>query len=264
MNISFCIIISENYSRDWLQNLVNSIEEQNFASHRYEILICGKYRNDILSKQSFIIAPYDMSWKGYLTKKRNTLINLAQYDVYVSLHDHLLLDKNWFEGLLLYTQENPNWDVITNRYYTLEGHRYYDWVVIQEYFIDALNNYPNFNNLYFLNEKDHNNYLSKKYDICRIPNNEKSIKHLQFILGGYFIAKTNIMHKVPFNENIKGMYDKEDVEWTKRLLKDNYDIDFNPYSIIQSQKPGKIEVRMIPNFLIDKMKEMFKQQLQYS
>lgn len=252
LEISFGICISPGYNTLQLQNLVDSIRKT--VDTIYEINIIGKFRKDIILPEHSNIIDFDETKKsGWITRKKNILAKNSKYNIVCLLHDYYVLHTNWYNGMLFYNNQNSKWDVLTNRIFRYEGDRHSDWLVNQKYMDILLRKYPHLQEELYKVEPD--NWNGARW-ICGLPYNEDGLTHLQYISGGYILAKKSVFESVPFDEELT-WGQSEDLVWSESVINKGYKFDFNPYSSISIQKSNKWKVGQMTDDCVRRLKEIF-------
>lgn len=208
MNFSFCITTTYD-DPEKITDVIQSIRDLKMPE--YEILFIGDQNK---SKQIGMLPPgddilhilFDETEKtGWITKKKNILIDRAKYENVVMMHDYYVFDKDWYNNFMLFGND---WDVCTNAQLLLNGKRHFtDWVVWDD---------PVFPR-----------YTSLHYD-------DWSRTRYMYISGGYFLLKKQVGIDNPFNENLVHG-DAEDVEWSLRV-RHKYVLKCNGKSIVKHNK----------------------------
>jgi len=253
MNITFGIIVGPNHEPSVVHKLIDSIFTQDFEDHDYEIIVCGNYDAD--PRLGIKVIPFDESIKkGWITRKKNIIVNAAQYDTLCILHDYYLLDKDWYQGILKYTRINRKWQVLCNRVLRLEGDRHSDWLVNQKYMDIMLAKHPELGQELMVIAPTENN--GPRW-VCGLPYSEINLTDIQYISGGYILARTELYRNVPFDERYGWGEAAEDIIWSEQVIDYGYNISFNPYSMVTLQKPGKWRVYQMPWNVVEILKEMF-------
>lgn len=92
-------IITNGDRDDWIELIINSIKKQKIP--HYEIIICGNYRNR--SEKNITYIPFnERSERGWITKKKNLILEKAKYENMMMIHDRLILHSNWYQGMKKY------------------------------------------------------------------------------------------------------------------------------------------------------------------
>ena len=254
LNVSFGICIAPDYNKEYLFKLLKSIHDQLIDQSNYEILIIGDYKNDIDLTLNTRHVMFDESVKrGWITRKKNILVSESKFDNVCLLHEYYILYHNWYKGLLEYNNQNPNWNILMNRVLRYEGDRHSDWLVNQKYMDVVLSRYPNLQYELMMNSPLERN--GPRW-ICGLPYSEMSLKHLQYISGGYILAKKKVLTEVPLDDNLV-WGQAEDIAWSESLIQKNYRFDFNPYSDVFIQKPNKWRVYQMTDKCVECLKEIF-------
>lgn len=253
MDISYGICVSPEHNPQYLIKLLSSIYLNHLDSRdSFEIILIGddKLNNYLLEKTEII--SFDETQKpGWITKKKNIIAQVAKHDTLCILHDYYELGKEWLSGVNTYTIfDNPDWFILMNRVLNKEGTRGADWLVSPKYMEKILTDETE--NI-LMSVAPHENHA--KY-VCGLPYNESTLSHIQYISGGYFLCRKEVLLNVPFDEKL-AWGDAEDVEWSFRVLK-QYQIEYNYYSTIHIQKPKKWEVFEMPPSIVEKLKECYR------
>ena len=182
MNFSFLICSIED-NKQFHEIIINSIKKQNIP--QYEILCCGYKIADTKH-----IEFDELQKTGWITKKKNLLVQNAKYENVVLMHDYIELKPDWHQG---YVDFGNNFNVCINPIYNQNYSRFRDWTLWAE---DAE---PIVKNREFL-----------------LPYDETTLSKWMYISGAYFVAKKDFMTSYPLNENLL-WGESEDVEWSKRV-----------------------------------------------
>lgn len=192
-----------------LKEIIDSIIALNIPN--YEILIIGdKNKTEAMRELSYSNRVkhymFDESIRpGWITRKKNILIQEASNDNIVLFHDYYVFDSKWYDE---YVKFGDDWEICSNAQLLMDGKRHFtDWVVWDDPILPR--------------------YTSIDYsDWSRTPN--------MYISGGYFLVKKHVGLKTPLNENmIWGT--PEDVEWSLRV-RDKYLMKCNGNSIVKHNK----------------------------
>lgn len=213
---SFCII-TKGDKNDWMENLIQSIRNQNIPE--YEILVCGTYYDRKEDDIRYI--PFsEKDDSGWITKKKNLLCQEAKYENLCMLHDRIVLTPGWFEGMKKYGNDFEVLGCIVKDKY---GNRVGDWTTYGcEY-----KGFPYIGNLQY-QDWDKWGYLD----------------------GGFWIIKRNILLKCPLNEELF-LNQSEDYELSRRLYINGYvtRINTNAEAITVNWRHG-----MLPIYSYDEKK----------
>tara|TARA_Y100000389_G_scaffold132294_1_gene129709 strand:- start:51 stop:746 length:696 start_codon:yes stop_codon:yes gene_type:complete len=207
MNFTFGIVTVKGNEK-LLKKTIRSIEKLNIPN--YEIYIIGG--NEFKTKNSKVYQiPFDDSfYVGWLTKKKNIITKLANYENIVYSHDYISFDSGWYEGFLRF---GNNFNIAMNKIVNKDGTRYRDWVL-----------WPHNNN------DEWNTYFTETRE-CLIPYETNNMSKHMYISGAFWVAKKNIMENYPLNENLIYL-DPEDVEWSERVRRD-HNFKMNIYSSVK-------------------------------
>ncbi len=200
-----------------LQSLVGSIRRQNLD--RYEILVSSEGPQKIFGDDiRWVTVPTHRS--GWITRKKNAMIDLASYNQVCVLHDYLRLNQNWSEG---FSKFGHDWSVCSSP--TLDSFRHFarvaDWMTL-DHPIFGLSLLP--------------------YDIC-------SESRYMFISGMYYCVKKDFIenHNLWLDESL-GWGESEDQEWSRRVRSLTH-FSLNPFSTVVTQKPKEFTFLRPPSSL---------------
>lgn len=185
MNFTFGII-TDYKAKDRVSEIITSIVDLNITN--YEVLVITSNNvNPEPIKNCTHVSIEDPYEKGWVTRKKNIVSNLATYDNLVLLHDYYVFDKDWYKHYLKF---GDDWDVCSNPQYLINGNRHFtDWVTWDSPL------YPRWTSL------DYDDWSHTKF---------------MYQSGGYMLVKKQFMLKVPMNESL-GWGTAEDVEWSLRM-----------------------------------------------
>lgn len=125
----------------------------------------------------------------------------------VYLHDYHVFADNWYKEV---KEFGLDWDIQMHQIRLQNGKRMFDWVAFDHPI------YPR----YFA-----------------IPYERTDCVPYQYISGGYWVCKRQVMIDEPLNENLLH-FQAEDVEWSYRV-RNKYKIVMNPKAIVQHNKPHR-------------------------
>ncbi len=187
MNFTFGIVtLYENLEQ--IKEVVSSI--RNLRIKNYEILIIGDGTNEPDFKESVDLKKikFDETVKqGWITRKKNVLVDSAKYDNVVVMHDYYLFDNFWYKN---FVEFGDDWDVCSNAQLLINNKRHFtDWVIWDS---------PVF----------------PRYSA--IPYHDWSQTRCMYQSGGYMIVKKDFDKKFPMNEDMT-WGSAEDVEWSLRM-----------------------------------------------
>jgi hypothetical protein len=209
MNITFGIITNSQVNQD----VLNSIFEQNILN--YEIIVVGGLNN--YSHGHINHFYFDESFKkNWITRKKNLIIDEANFENIVFLHDYFRFSTNWYEN----QKKISDFDVCMNRILNVDGTRFRDWCAWDD---------P---------------------DLCYhsghsiiLPSYEYTKTEFMYISGGYWIAKKDFMKKNKLNEELC-WGEGEDVEWSKRI-RNNFNYVMNVDSVVHCTKYKGLSAKII-------------------
>ena len=194
-----------------INNIINSIQKQKIK--KYEIIIVGgkNYYQDNLKVKH--IEFDEQIRRAWITKKKNIITQEAVYENIVYMHDYFSLADDWYENILKF---GDNFDIQMNKIIDINGNRFHDWTLCPDF---------------------HPIFRRTKADTMKIwlPYDVSDMNRYQYISGGFWIAKKDIMKENPLNENLC-WGQAEDVEWSKRVLQ-KYKLTMNQDAVIMLNKP---------------------------
>ena len=217
-------IITLGDSDNYINAIIDSIYKNNIPN--FEIIIVGNTKTTNTNKIQ-IIHFNENEKAGWITRKKNIIVQQAKYENVVLLHDYITLGENWYEGFL---QFGNDFDFCVNKIINKNGNRYRDYTLFP-YKVDYLNiDYspgcdidPYFNNNCLLPYDFINNIRTNKY---------------MYISGGYYVIKKHIASKHLLDENL--VWNRgEDVEYSKRLHNNGIIIKCNKFSSVHFLKYKK-------------------------
>lgn len=193
----------------YISDVINSITNQEgLVSDWFEIILIGPFSEKISKLQSKNIKHIvfeETIRPGWITLKKNLLVQNAKYDNVCLMHDYIGLCKEWFSG---YQKFGYDWDVCMNPVRMSNGLRHRDW-------------------------------FSQHRPLNFIPYNDSSKTKEMYVNGAYWCAKKQFMLKNPLNNNLcwgQG----EDLEWSYRC-QHFWNYKLNPYSVVRYMKDKPLE-----------------------
>ena len=180
MKFSFGILtLYENTEQ--IQGVIDSIKALNILDH--EILLIGPKNDQFKNTIEFD----ETQKEGWITRKKNMLVDSAKYDNVVVMHDYYTFDSDWYKN---FVEFGDDWDVCSNAQLLINGNRHFtDWVTWDS---------PIFPR-----------YTAMSYD-------DWSHTRCMYQSGGYMIVKKDFYKKFPKNEEMT-WGTAEDVEWSLRM-----------------------------------------------
>ena len=215
MDFTFGIITAGDQDH-YINEIILSIIKNKIPN--YEIIIVGNSK--INTSDKIRIIEFDESvHAGWITKKKNIIVQNAIYENVVLLHDYIILDDNWYEGFLKFGE---NYDWCVTRILTKDGIRFRDYTFFPEYLNGCV-----------YHENDH--YFK---EFCLLPYDfENSIQTNLglYISGSYYVIKKSVALKHPLNEHLMHCQ-AEDLEYSSRLHSNGIFIKCNSYSTVHFLK----------------------------
>ncbi len=119
--ISFCVITG-GHRPDMMEALIQSIEAQQIPA--YEILVCGKYRND---PRVNYMETINLAETAAVCKMRNLNAARARYDTIIILDDDVTFSPDWWEHM----RRHDSFDLAGCRGLDPLGNRWWDYQKIE-------------------------------------------------------------------------------------------------------------------------------------
>lgn len=216
MDFTFGIITSGN-SNNFIKTIIDSIYKNNIQN--FEIIIVGN--TNILQTDNIRVIPFNENIKaGWITRKKNIIVQQAKYENVVLLHDYITLGDNWYEGFL---QFGNDFDFCINKIITINGNRYRDYTL-----------FPSNAAFLNINYSPGNDIDPYFYNNCLLPydfiNNIRTNKYM-YISGSYYVIKKHVATTHLLDENLVWA-GGEDVEYSKRLHNNGIIIKCNKFSSV--------------------------------
>ncbi len=191
--------ISTNGNReDLVKKFIESVRKQKIPE--YEIIICGTYSDR--NENDIIYIPFsEKDNLGWITKKKNIICENASYQNIMIVHDRIVLNEGWFEGMKKY---GNNFEVLGCIQLTQDGRRAGDW---------STSGYK-FRTYHKVGQLDYSDW-----------------DKWTFLGGQLFIIKKRVWENIKLNENLF-WGDYEDMDFSFSLALNGFITRFNPYSIV--------------------------------
>lgn len=184
-------VVTDGKRPEPLDEFIKSAYEVTKANgQEVEVIVCGpiSIKKDLEEKYAnikFVLQPDEFENLGWITKKKNLIVNAAKYENLVIAHDRYVISKDF---LLNLEEFGSDFSVLACKQLQNDGRRLPDWVTLGgewELTSPAVLAYGDWNRYLYLN-------------------------------GGIIIGKRAILKKVPWNE-LLFWGQAEDVELTRRL-----------------------------------------------
>ena len=202
MDFSF-IICTNDPNIERIDTCIATLKDLNIPN--YEIIVIGGKRI-VADIADVIFIEFNEDYRpGWITQKKNIGASVAKYENLCILHDYFAFDSNWYSNWIKFGND---WDVASNAIRGVNGERIFtDWVTLDD---------PR---------------LGQGHPL---PYTEINNTKYQYISGGFFLVKKQLMIDFPLNENLV-WNKKEDVEWSLRI-RNTAKIVCNGSSIVQHTK----------------------------
>ena len=157
----------------FVKNLIASIRSEQVPE--YEIIIIG---DSMAFGYDITVVPFDETVKkGWFTRKKNLIAQMAKYENIVILHDYLKLQTGWYKGYLKYGND---FNICVNPLLNKQNERCNDFLLF--FPIDGLS-----------------------HSIKLLPYEFKPTiiqSKLIYAAGSYYVIKKSIALKYPYNEDL--------------------------------------------------------------
>jgi hypothetical protein len=232
---------------------INSIVGMRDMPVEYEIIVIGD--KNVLPKLDYVrqIEFDETIKKGWITRKKNIIVQNARYDFVCLIHDYYRFDINWFRELVAFTRLVPDFNIIQPQIITKEGSRHSDWLVNPKRMDEYLQHYPHHASL-LMSVAPHEN--GPRW-VCGLPYDTVGLEHIQYISGGYIFARKKVLQNVPLNEDLV-WGDAEDLEWSERVIGAGYKFKMCQNMVMHLAKPNKWRVFQMPQQSVEALERMFK------
>lgn len=191
-------MITKGERNDWIEEIIQAIHKQKIPN--YEIIVCGTYFDR--KEKNFTYIPFkERDDRGWITKKKNLIVNVAKYENLCIFHDRIVLSNDWFSGVKKY---GNCFELLCNKQ-TLRGTpslRTGDWITYGR------------------------STLNMPFAIAKLDYTDWD--EYIYVGGMLTILKKHIALECPWNETL--YWGEEDVELTFRQRDHGYLARFNPYS----------------------------------
>lgn len=249
-DITFGVCVGPNYNRHHLETLIESIRSQNIKSS-YEILLIGIDQLSSYDSDDTTAIPFDESkMAGWITKKKNILAQTARYSNICIVHDYYQFPRDWYTTII----SGEPWEVLMTPVVNKNGTRGADWLINPERMREFLDANP----AMYQRLREAAPHETPKY-VCGLPYHVQNMNYIQYVSGGYILAKTHVLLNVPLNEKLK-WGDAEDLEWSERLVR-RYPINIKVSTQVNIQKERKWEVSQIPADVLLGLESFYGEQL---
>ena len=225
-------IITDGTVDSRINTIIDSIEAN--AIPTYEIIVVG---NSGVQRRRTRVIPFDETQRRgcWITRKKNVIIEQAQYEHVVFLHDYICLDREWYAGFVRFLSESGDitpsggvYDWCVSPIENMDGSRYRDYTLFPHKY-----------------NRDYDFYIGNAGEIdpyfehhCLLPYtfaNTPEMNRYMYISGSYFIMRRDVARENPLDETLLA-FQGEDAELSSRLHQKGILIKCNPYSTVRFLK----------------------------
>jgi len=263
--ITFLICTQGAESREALKRCVQSIANttNDFGPNwKTDIIIgtsdCGILPGPINDGSYTRITYVNLAPETKLTTKKNKLVEAAKAKLNgkwtMILHDYYVLPKDFMYNFTKWAcvTNNQQYMIAQPRIVNDEGLRHSDWAVDPLILRRFLMDKPILGQIH----KGISPNESPEY-VCGLPYHHNTLRHIQYISGGFMLAKTHIFQSFPFNENLD-WGQSEDLEWSRRIAGAQIPIGFvDLKDPVIALKPNKWHMRQMPDSTITALEQCF-------
>lgn len=261
MNVSF--VVCADKKNDHLEQLLIDIDHHiNDERHRAELIVV--YDNCVVMRDRdklSVRTDRDFTTRaGWITKKKNVGVELSRYENVCVLHDYYRVPENFLDEteycIGLYGGDIDD-RVLIPKIETLEGHRHSDWIVDPLYMNEAIS-------------KDIDRWRSELMNVaprengpqfvCGLPYSVSNLRHIQYCSGGFIMTSRKTLAENPLSEDL-AWGEAEDLEWSRRIIKNGVKFRLNPYVTLTVQKPNKWHVHEMPLSFVEHLQSMYAREL---
>lgn len=184
-------VITNGKRKEFIEQFINSVYKQSIP--HYEIFVCGEVSGlkEFESDKVKLIQFNQFDDKGWITKKKNIIVERCNYENICIIHDRYILSDDWFKNIKEYGND---FDILSASQYYNER-RLADWV-------------------------ENKNTIANPHDINHIVNYKFWSPDI-YLPGGVNIFKKYIIYNNPYNEELFWA-DKEDIELSRRHFLSGY------------------------------------------
>jgi GT2 family glycosyltransferase len=254
VNITFGVVVGPSVDHKHLQQLIHSIDSQNWSHlDKWEIILIGDsvLIKDYGQHRNVRLIPFDETQKaGWITRKKNIIVKEASYHRLVLLHDYYyLIGPGWVQA---FREFGSDWDIQMHRVLLPNQARHSDWLVDQQYMDVILDKHPTLGAELMAIAPNEN---GPRW-ICGLDYDVKDIPHLQYISGGYIVARKHVLETIPLNEKL-AWGDAEDVEWSRRAITAGFYPKMNHHCAVGVQKGNKWQLYTMNDNALTLLRQFF-------
>ena len=190
--------------------IIKTIAKQNIPN--YEIIVVGgEYYYQGLPH--VVHVGFDENrYPNAVSRKKNIVTELANFDNIVYMHDYFSLDDSWYENMANFKEP---WDIMMNQILDMNGCRFHDWVINPD------------KHMWF-RKRNQGMETFLPYDVSHMTK-------YQYISGGYWIAKKHVMMEFPLDNRLL-WGQGEDIAWSNQVM-NKYNFTMNAEAIVRLIKP---------------------------
>ena len=211
-------IITDGSVEENIEKMIDSIESNGIP--KYEVIIVG---NSKVQRDRTLVIPFDETQTpgAWITRKKNIVVKMAQYENVVLLHDYVALESDWYSGFLKFGNE---FDWCVSRIQTQDGTRFRDysllWNAYREIGGARIRLHPYFETHGLLPYSFQNTHYTNSF---------------LYISGTYYVIKRRVAETSPLNEQLLA-FQGEDTELSLRLHRKGVMVQCNPHSTVRFLK----------------------------
>ena len=224
-SISFCISTNgkkESVTKMQIRSILNNIKKSDLKS---DIILCGDIENFKNLKNNSnikLVEAKELAENGKLAALRNKAADFCTADVLVFCDDDIIFEDDWLERLCEYSS-NKYWDILGNKILLPDGGRYWDRAIL---------------NPHTMVDYEH-------------PENDPRL----YQTGCFWIVRSSVFSLHKWDGNIGYYAEKtgdinEDVEYSKRLIKNGYILSFDSQNTVWHLDSKYKETQLPNNILV--------------
>lgn len=202
MNISY-VIVTDGKETEKTQLTIKSIQYQyrGQSDYQFEILLCGAGHDSLRAESVTVIDAAELAENGLIGAMRNKGVAAAKYDVVVFMDDDIILNYDWLRQTLRFNRAYPNWLILGNRLWNVDGTRFWDRAA-----------------------------MLPKHQM--LPYHTESCPNL-YQTSGFICVKKSVFERISWDETTRVHSTKpEDILFSKAAHEHGIPLDFNSYALV--------------------------------